>query len=159
MFGITIYHKEKSEIQKKHFIFVSPILTHDNNFVINSFETLFKMEEFKFNKIKLFCDCGPHFRNSSILHYLFTHPSLKFSLNFFCEKHGKNPLDSLFSLLSRWKKDIETSKKIDTDSDLIKFWKEKVDYSNQDIETESLNLKVQEIKTILLKNNTLSNNL
>jgi hypothetical protein len=158
IFGITIYFKDntKAEIQKKHFIFISNILTHDNNFVINAFETLFKREDFTFKNIKLFCDCGPHFRNSSLLHYFFSHPSKKFTLNFFCEKHGKNPLDSLFSLLSRWKKDIEFSKKIETDSQLIEYWNEKLKYSNEDI--EPLNLKIIEIKTILKEHNISTKN-
>ncbi len=56
-------------------------------------------------KYIVWADTGSHFRCSEMIHYLFNelhHLNIYVSLNYFCEKHGKNSRDQHFSEVSHF---------------------------------------------------------
>ncbi len=69
----------------------------------------------------VWCDTGSHFRCSELLHYLFfelASQNIIVSLNFFCEKHGKNSRDQHFSLVSNFIKQESMVKKLCSSQDI-----------------------------------------
>lgn len=69
----------------------------------------------------VWCDTGTHFRCFEVLHYLFKELAdleIKVSLNYFCEKHGKNSRDQHFSLISHFLKEESMTKKLTSSQDI-----------------------------------------
>ena len=131
--GFIIYFVDSNGIyHKKHFNIISEILSHDAGFVINAFEKLISQGWFQFKSMDIFMDCGPHFRCQELLHYLFIEKKeLNIMVHFFGEKHGKSPVDSHFSILSRWLIDLDRNVHIDSTEGLISGWTKKINESNE----------------------------
>lgn len=69
----------------------------------------------------IWCDTGSHFRCFELLHYLFIElagHNIKVSLNYFCEKHGKNSRDQHFSLVSHFIKEESMIKQLTSSQDI-----------------------------------------
>lgn len=76
----------------------------------------------QFKKLKIWSDCGPHFRNKEYLYYISHNLPNNFeeiTVNYFAEYHGKSPCDAHFSLISKWFKTIELKKKIRNTNELL----------------------------------------
>lgn len=74
------------------------------------------------NKYIVWADTGPHFRCAEMIHYLFSEllqQNKYVSLNFFCEKHGKNTRDQHFALVSNWIKRESFVKRLCNSSDIV----------------------------------------
>ncbi|CAK9018224.1 unnamed protein product [Durusdinium trenchii] len=63
----------------------------------------------KYNSVKLWFDCGPHYRTLDLAAHIAekhvrpqNRNNLILSINYFTEKHGKGQVDSLFSCCNRW---------------------------------------------------------
>lgn len=151
--GFVIYSfGDQHGIKKQYYCVVSKILNHDAGFVKNSFLTLFHEDFFSFQSMDIFFDCGPHFRNGELLHFLLIQQnSKKINVNFFCEKHGKSPVDAFFSLVSRFKHEIEKHKKISSSNELIEELSIKIKNSNQEIQSHTNGIKNKEKKKLLVK--------
>ena len=56
--------------------------------------------------LKVWADCGPHYRNADFISYFGFEWVLKLdcrvALSYFTEKHGKGAVDSLFSTVNQW---------------------------------------------------------
>jgi len=133
--GFCIYWYENGNYYKKYVDIISSVLTHDHIFVKNAIDKLYKELPFlnDFQETDYFLDCGPHFRNKDVLYYLlFDRKQNNITVHFFSEKHGKSPIDSHFSLLSRWLQLLEKERHINTTDELI----------------EGFNLKINECKEL-----------
>lgn len=113
LFGIGIYYLDKKtdEIKNINVDIVSEMST-TGLCAVQCLKFLREQQFFKdIDKFKycVWCDTGPHFRNSTIAYYFFkelvNEPiPIVVNLNFFVEKHGKNNLDAHFSVISILKK-------------------------------------------------------
>jgi hypothetical protein len=89
--------------------YLSQILTHNALFVKDCLLDLTNRLKGAQNNLKIFdfwFDCGNHFRNYELLNFLLRElkpiiNATSITVNFFCEHHGKSPVDSHFSLVSR----------------------------------------------------------
>ena len=109
LLGIGIFYLDESE-NKIKIISVDFVTELSSNAicVIACFNLMRKQNFFKKIEKKnyeIWCDCGPHFRNSQIVNYFLREFSIctepiNVNLNFFVEKHGKNARDSHFSVIS-----------------------------------------------------------
>ncbi len=73
------------------------------------------------NNYIVWCDTGSHFRCFEFLHYLFSElasSKIKVSLNYFCEKHGKNSRDQHFSTVSNFIEQESLVKKLCSSQDI-----------------------------------------
>jgi glycogen debranching enzyme len=110
-----------NNILKKHaFTVISEFLSHNSIFIIECFKKILEqkwMEEFE--KINLFQDNEPHFKNCYMMNYFSLEIPVDITLNFFGEYHGKSDADTFFSLLSRLKTTFEQVENITSTSQLI----------------------------------------
>ena len=110
LFGLGIHYLDKDDDQIKiHNVDIVSQLSTDADAVVRCIR--FLRNQYFFKKIEkptyiIWVDCGPHFRNGTIMHYFFeelaslTNP-IVVNLNFLGEKHGKNSRDTHFSVLSK----------------------------------------------------------
>ncbi len=101
-------------------------------------------------------DCGPHFRCSEMIHYLFKELKdlqIKISLNFFCERHGKNERDRHFSSISYFIKRESLVRKLTSTQDICDAIMKQQDLANSFKEIITKSKK----KAILIKNLQRSN--
>jgi hypothetical protein len=109
------------------------------------------------HEVNVWCDTGKHFKSRetaySLLRLFPKRYQADFKLHYFGESHGKNPLDACFSLLSRWLKESENEKCINSTDALINAWKEKVEihgkkskFSFQELTTYTSPKKIKKLK-------------
>jgi hypothetical protein len=121
----------KSIIHTRYIDYVSQILNHDADYVIDRLHSLIQQHLIPnhINKVHVWTDKGPHFHCAQLAYDLLysipTRYSISVSWNTFIEHHGKTAVDAHFSLLSRWLKEAETQRHIITTADLLEVWREK----------------------------------
>jgi hypothetical protein len=74
------------------------------------------------NKITVWSDCGPHFRNGEMVAFLLISlpkQDKNIEWHLFTEGHGKSACDSHFSLLTRWQKQAELQQFLISTTDYI----------------------------------------
>ena len=107
---VAYFTDANGKIVSENVNFMSNVLSHDSIFAIQCLEYLMKKLT-NYSQISFFADCGPHFRNKSLLEYLLVQvPKLynkKVQLEFFGECHGKNACDVHFSVLSRMLQELD----------------------------------------------------
>jgi hypothetical protein len=109
--GMILYSRVDGIIKKIHYNILSDLLNHDSLFVFNSVKKINNELLRRFKKNRFCMDHGPHFKRKENLWNLLSYFK-NIELNFFCEKHGKSPCDSHFPIVSRWIKEITSSKHI-----------------------------------------------
>ena len=109
-FGVYYYDNEIGLIRCKHFDFVSEVdCKQDAHKAITGFRFMRQLQQFKEiqkSKYIIWADCGPHFRSSEFISYIYDdlckEQHININLNFFAEKHGKNSRDQHFSVISNY---------------------------------------------------------
>lgn len=141
VFGMVVYYVCDDGSVKHRFVHVvSEVLSHDGLFVRQCLTKLLSLEWMtKYKSVSFWSDCGPHFRNYEVLnHVLFELPkyySVATTYNFWGEKHGKNPCDSDFSVLSQWLNEITANTSVNTTLELLSEFNKK---SNENTSTGGL---------------------
>lgn len=126
--GIIVYYKYNDVVCKRAFDFVSEILNHDALFATLCLRKLYEDEWFaskKFSSIKIWTDCGPHFRCKEFLYFLYHDTCARFKeveWNLFEVHHGKTEVDGHFGQLARWLRDANKATLILTTTELFQAW-------------------------------------
>ena len=72
--GIAIILPQKFSEKPMHFDFVSSVLNHDAQFTVDCFKKMISGNRFhippQIKKVKVWCDCGGHFRCAEFLKYV-----------------------------------------------------------------------------------------
>ena len=106
--GIFLLQNVGGELRKTHLVQVSPIIEHS---ALASSQLLDRIKNHvpdwqKLTYIYVYSDCGPHYRCQEMLAYWigewFAKVRCNVQVNFFCEKHGKGTVDTLFSRVNSW---------------------------------------------------------
>ena len=141
LLGFVLYSKEADVLHKRHINIISDVLSHDAGFVIHAFKKVLQLDFVQaLSSLSIWSDCGPHFRCKEFCYFLFRDlPTRCANLNhiewnLFAERHGKSCCDSHFSLLSRWKREIETHTAINNTTTLIAEWMKKADGTSIDMQ-------------------------
>lgn len=132
LLGFVFYTMDNGKVRKRHINILSDVLSHDAGFVVYAFKQVLKLDFVQsLSSLSVWSDCGPHFRCKEFCHFLFKEVrNLCVNLNhlewnLFAERHGKSCCDSHFSILSRWKREIETHTSINDTRTLIDEWTKK----------------------------------
>ena len=94
--------------KEKHFFYHSQVLDHSALFAEAAMaDALERLHASSFKELRVWADCGPHFRCYSFAHFVLVaclrkHGMQASVLNFFAEKHGKGRNDGSFGLMERW---------------------------------------------------------
>ena len=126
-FGVYYYDNKINSVRCKHFDFVSEVDCKQHaSKAIHGFRYL--REQIPFKEIEksnyiIWADCGPHFRCSEFVYFLFDELSKKeklhINLNFFAERHGKNSRDQHFSVISSYVRLESFKEKITSSQHLV----------------------------------------
>ena len=127
IFGMAFFKREADgRISKWHFNLVSDCLTHDAVFVKVALSQLFAStvwQSFDIDKLAIWCDNAPHFRNKAFLAYLLDLITEKeFSevcLCFFEAYHGKSEVDSMFGTMTSWLNEWVKTRYLNTTEDVL----------------------------------------
>jgi hypothetical protein len=132
IFGMALLKWEMDgRISKWHFNLVSDCLTHDTIFVKVALAQLFAStvwQSFNIDKLAIWCDNAPHFRNKAFLAYLLDLIKDKdFSevcLCFFEAYHGKSEVDSMFGTMTSWLNEWVKTRYLNTTEDVLNCFHE-----------------------------------
>lgn len=146
LLGFVIFTMEDGVLRKRYVNILSDVLSHDSGFVVHSFRKVLDLSFVSsLKKLLVWSDCGPHFRCKEFCHFLFKEiPSrctqiAHIEWNLFAERHGKSCCDSHFSLLSRWKREIENHVSINDTRTLIAEWMRMAAGSSVDMQFIEIN--------------------
>jgi len=112
----------------QYYDFLSEILSHDASFVKDCLSNLIEIlkERISLKKVNFWFDNGRHFRNKELCSHLICEKTeifdFDFTINYFAEHHGKSPVDSHFSMLTRLLKEESRVQTINTIDDLKKIF-------------------------------------
>jgi hypothetical protein len=128
-----VWMDEAGNAQKKYIDCVSMVLNKDAAHAIDCLYRVVEQHVLPLNVNDLFVwnDTGKHFRCAEFAYAVLQGLRDKYSnigrveWNIFIEHHGKSPVDAHFSLLSRWLKEAEQQRRIDTTEQLIAAWEER----------------------------------
>jgi hypothetical protein len=135
------YYLDNNILKKHAFTVISEFLSHNSIFIIECFKKILEQKWMKsFEKINLFQDNGPHFKNCYMMHYFSLEIPVDITLNFFGEYHGKSDADTFFSLLSRLKTTFEQTENITSTSQLIEKYKKYFETHGQSKEKSQENI-------------------
>eukprot|EP01127_Copromyxa_protea_P014580 TRINITY_DN409_c0_g1_i1.p1 TRINITY_DN409_c0_g1~~TRINITY_DN409_c0_g1_i1.p1 ORF type:complete len:467 (-),score=82.65 TRINITY_DN409_c0_g1_i1:223-1623(-) len=127
VFGLQLHKREvDGSISKWHFNVVSECLAHDAVFVKMVLSHLFASElwqSFKIERLAVWCDNAPHFRNKALLAYFLELCKSKDFLEiYFCyfeAYHGKSGVDAMFGTMTSWVNEWIKTRYLNTTEDLL----------------------------------------
>jgi hypothetical protein len=127
IFGMALFKREvDGRISKWHFNQVSDCLTHDAVFVKVALSHLFASnvwQSFNIDKLAIWCDNAPHFRNKALLAYLQDlirdKDFVEVVLCFFEAYHGKSQVDSMFGTMTTWLNEWIKTRYLNTTQDVL----------------------------------------
>ena len=120
-FGVGLYWKAGNEVKQHNYDFVMDNLQQNSHSAIRCLLHLFKARTSipKHDALIVWADVGRHFQSKEMLHFLlFKLSSKPVTVNFFCEKHGKNGRDSHFGVVSKHLSDASCTTEINTVADV-----------------------------------------
>lgn len=132
IFGMALLKRESDgSISKWHWNIVTDCLTHDAIFVKTALSSLFASDlwtSFNIQKLAIWCDNAPHFRNKILLAYLLDlvkqNDFQEVYLCFFEPYHGKSEVDSMFGILTSWISNWKANRYLNTTADVLECFKE-----------------------------------
>ncbi|PWA01998.1 hypothetical protein BB558_001875, partial [Smittium angustum] len=103
----AVYKDSNGNTKYKYFNYLSEILSHDAKYASECLSDLLNDQFFRrFNYVHLWSDSRPHFRTQELIYSVFVDIAgqfeMTFTVNYFCEYHGKSIVDGHFGCLSRW---------------------------------------------------------